>query len=54
MTSTLTGDDAAIAQRRPLLHAEGDHFTLINIYHGFLQRKSFMPLFLSIVAMKYQ
>ncbi|KAG7246840.1 hypothetical protein CRUP_023403, partial [Coryphaenoides rupestris] len=37
MTSAPTVEDAAIAQRRPLLHAEGDHFTLINIYHAFLQ-----------------
>ncbi|KAJ3604944.1 hypothetical protein NHX12_026995 [Muraenolepis orangiensis] len=36
-TSSPTGEEAAISQRRPLLHAEGDHFTLINIYHAFLE-----------------
>ncbi|CAL8276307.1 unnamed protein product [Merluccius merluccius] len=37
MTSAPTREEAVITQRRPLLHAEGDHFTLINIYHAFLQ-----------------
>ncbi|CAL8280584.1 unnamed protein product [Gadus morhua 'NCC'] len=39
MTSAPTGEEAVISQRRPLLHAEGDHFTLINIYQAFVEHK---------------
>ncbi|CAL8321968.1 unnamed protein product [Lota lota] len=39
VTSSPTGEEAVISQRRPLLHAEGDHFTLINIYQAFLEYK---------------
>uniref|UniRef100_H3AFF5 Helicase ATP-binding domain-containing protein n=1 Tax=Latimeria chalumnae TaxID=7897 RepID=H3AFF5_LATCH len=32
-------DESAAAHRRVLLHPEGDHFTLINVYNAFKQRK---------------
>lgn len=32
------GEEAAVALWRPLLHAEGDHMTLVNIYNAFMER----------------
>uniref|UniRef100_A0A8C7X9Y5 DEAQ box RNA-dependent ATPase 1 n=1 Tax=Oryzias sinensis TaxID=183150 RepID=A0A8C7X9Y5_9TELE len=31
------GEEAAVALWRPLLHAEGDHMTLVNIYNAFME-----------------
>ncbi|KAJ8287226.1 hypothetical protein GJAV_G00049090 [Gymnothorax javanicus] len=37
LTPPPQGEEAAATYRRPLLHPEGDHLTLINIYNAFVQ-----------------
>ncbi|XP_061588679.1 ATP-dependent RNA helicase DQX1 [Cololabis saira] len=37
MTTEPSREEAAVALWRPLMHAEGDHMTLINIYNAFLE-----------------
>lgn len=37
LTPPLNREEAAATHRRPLLHAEGDHLTLINIYNAYIQ-----------------
>lgn len=32
-------EEAAVTHWRPLMHTEGDHMTLINVYNAFLARK---------------
>ncbi|XP_013883053.1 ATP-dependent RNA helicase DQX1 isoform X2 [Austrofundulus limnaeus] len=37
MAAEANTEEAAVAVWRPLMHAEGDHMTLINIYHAFME-----------------
>lgn len=37
LTPPLNKEEAAATHRRPLLHTEGDHMTLINIYNAYLE-----------------
>lgn len=30
--------EAALLRWRPLMHSEGDHLTLINVYNAFVER----------------
>ncbi|XP_029300055.1 ATP-dependent RNA helicase DQX1 [Cottoperca gobio] len=37
VTAEPSREEAAVSQWRPLMHAEGDHMTLINIYNTFIE-----------------
>lgn len=39
VTAEVSREEAALTHWRPLMHTEGDHMTLINIYNAFLERK---------------
>ncbi|CAN9504693.1 unnamed protein product [Ophioblennius macclurei] len=49
-------EEAALAQWRPLMHAEGDHMTLINIYNAFVAHNQdeawCVTNFLSVAALQ--
>lgn len=36
--SCFVAAETAVTHWRPLMHAEGDHMTLINIYNNFIER----------------
>lgn len=40
VTPTPQREEAAATHRRLLLHNEGDHLTLINIYNAYIQRET--------------
>lgn len=43
MAAEANTEEAAVAVWRPLMHAEGDHMTLINIYNAFMERTHTTP-----------
>lgn len=38
VTAEAGREEAAVTHWRPLMHTEGDHMTLINIYNAFIER----------------
>lgn len=38
MAAEANSEEAAVAAWRPLMHTEGDHMTLINVYNAFMER----------------
>lgn len=47
-------EEAAVSVWRPMMHSEGDHMTLINVYNAFIERTSsplwFQDEFLTVSA----